>query len=183
MSETKTEAMSDSSPQQVTGLLDHLFRHQAGQMIATLVRIFGPARIDLAEEVVQEAVMRALEQWPYRGVPQNPVAWLIEVAKTSKYLDILRALDKTLVRVPERGRLTCANSVDWDDDPTIYQACTIAHGHILRVLGGCWIGLGPAGGQTLALGTAALCRLGYEHDYRVIHVWNQSSRLVMGRGA
>lgn len=58
-------------------------------MIATLVRIFGPARIDLAEEVVQEAVIRALEQWPYRGVPQNPVAWLIEVAK-NRALDALR---------------------------------------------------------------------------------------------
>jgi len=57
---------------------------------------------------------------------------LDELARTSRYLDILRALDKTLVREPGRGRLTCANSVDWDDDPTVYQACTIAHGHILH---------------------------------------------------
>jgi len=70
-------------------LLDHLFRHQAGQMIATLTRIFGPLHIDLAEEVVQEALVKALQQWPYRGVPENPRAWLIQVAK-NRALDLLR---------------------------------------------------------------------------------------------
>ena len=57
---------------------------------------------------------------------------IIDVAKTSKFLDILRALDKSLVAAPDRTRLSCSNPVDWDDEPTIYQACTIAHGHILH---------------------------------------------------
>jgi broad specificity phosphatase PhoE len=58
-----------------------------------------------------------------------------------------------------------------------------SHGHMLRVLGACWIGLAPVAGQRLALGTAALCRLGYEHDYRVIQAWNQNSHLVMEQSA
>ncbi len=58
-------------------------------MIATLTRIFGPRHIDLAEEVVQEALVKALQQWPYRGVPENPLAWLIQVAK-NRALDLLR---------------------------------------------------------------------------------------------
>ena len=70
-------------------LVDHLFRHQAGRMIATLTRIFGPRHIDLAEEVVQDALIKALQQWPYRGVPENPLAWLIQVAK-NRALDLLR---------------------------------------------------------------------------------------------
>jgi RNA polymerase sigma-70 factor (ECF subfamily) len=70
-------------------LVDHLFRHQAGRMIATLTRIFGPRHIDLAEEVVQEALVKALQQWPYRGVPENPLAWIIQVAK-NRALDLLR---------------------------------------------------------------------------------------------
>jgi RNA polymerase sigma-70 factor (ECF subfamily) len=70
-------------------LLDHLFRHQAGRMIATLTRIFGPRHIDLAEEVVQEALVKALQQWPYRGVPENPLAWIIQAAK-NRALDLLR---------------------------------------------------------------------------------------------
>ena len=57
---------------------------------------------------------------------------LLQVAKMSKYLDILRAIDKTLVVAPDRTRLSCRNPVDWDDDPTIYQACTVAHGHVLH---------------------------------------------------
>ncbi|MGH9848641.1 MAG: RNA polymerase sigma factor [Blastocatellia bacterium] len=81
--------MAEALDNHVPALVDHLFRHQAGQMIATLTRIFGPRHIDLAEEVVQEALVKALQQWPYRGVPENPLAWLIQVAK-NRALDLLR---------------------------------------------------------------------------------------------
>jgi RNA polymerase sigma-70 factor (ECF subfamily) len=81
--------MVEVSDNKVPALVDHLFRHQAGQMIATLVRIFGPRHIDLAEEVVQEALVKALQLWAYRGVPDNPSAWLIQVAK-NRALDRLR---------------------------------------------------------------------------------------------
>jgi RNA polymerase sigma-70 factor (ECF subfamily) len=73
----------------INRLVDHLFRHQAGQMISSLTRVFGPARLDLAEEVVQDALVKALKLWPYRGVPDNPAAWLIQVAK-NRALDLLR---------------------------------------------------------------------------------------------
>jgi broad specificity phosphatase PhoE len=53
-----------------------------------------------------------------------------------------------------------------------------AHGHVLRVLGACWVGLPPTGGRYFALGTAAICVLGYEHETRVINVWNQDWHLV-----
>ncbi len=61
-------------------LLEHLFRHQAGRMVAHLARLFGPARLDLAEDTVQEAMLRALQTWPYEGVPENAAAWLYRVA-------------------------------------------------------------------------------------------------------
>jgi RNA polymerase sigma-70 factor (ECF subfamily) len=61
-------------------LLEHLFRHQAGRMVAHLTRLLGPAHIDLAEETVQEAMLRALQTWPYEGVPENAGAWLFRVA-------------------------------------------------------------------------------------------------------
>jgi RNA polymerase sigma-70 factor (ECF subfamily) len=73
----------------VPQLVDHLFRHQAGQVVATLTRIFGPRHIDLAEDAVQETLIKALRQWPYRGVPENPGAWMMRVAK-NQALDILR---------------------------------------------------------------------------------------------
>ncbi len=70
-------------------LVDHLFRSRAGQLVAWLTRIFGPAHLELAEEVVQEALLKALQQWPYTGVPQNPSGWLFRVARNGA-LDVLR---------------------------------------------------------------------------------------------
>ncbi len=81
--------MAEVLDNKVPALVDHLFRHQAGQMIATLVRVLGPRYIDLAEEVVQEALLKALQLWSYRGIPDNPSAWLIQVAK-NRALDLLR---------------------------------------------------------------------------------------------
>jgi len=69
--------------------VEHLFRHQSGRMIATLTRIFGPRRLDLAEEVVQDALLKALELWPFQGIPENPSAWLVQVAK-NRALDAIR---------------------------------------------------------------------------------------------
>lgn len=49
-------------------------------MVAHLARLLGPAHLDLAEEAVQQAMLRALENWPYGGIPENPPAWLFRVA-------------------------------------------------------------------------------------------------------
>ena len=69
------------SPEPSTGvLLEHLFRHQSGRMVAHLTRLFGPAHLELAEEAVQEALLRALQTWPYSGIPEKPEAWLFRVA-------------------------------------------------------------------------------------------------------
>jgi RNA polymerase sigma-70 factor, ECF subfamily len=61
-------------------LVEHLFRHQAGRMVARLTRLLGPAHVGLAEETVQEAMLRALQTWPYQGVPDNAAGWLYRVA-------------------------------------------------------------------------------------------------------
>jgi RNA polymerase sigma-70 factor (ECF subfamily) len=79
---------------QVHGLVDHLFRREAGRMVAALTRAFGPAHLDLADDVVQEALIKALKRWPYHGVPDNPAAWLYRVARNLA-LDRLRR-DTTL---------------------------------------------------------------------------------------
>jgi RNA polymerase sigma-70 factor, ECF subfamily len=70
-------------------LVDHLFRKQAGQMIATLTRTLGSRHLTLAEDAVQDALMTAMQQWPFRGIPDNPEAWLFQVAR-NRALDRLR---------------------------------------------------------------------------------------------
>ncbi len=67
----------------------NLFRHEGARIVATLANHLGVHRLQLAEDVVQEALVRALQTWPYRGVPDNPAAWLMQTAKNLA-LDTLR---------------------------------------------------------------------------------------------
>lgn len=73
----------------VPGLVAHLFRHQAGRLVAVLTRALGAGHLDLAEDVVQDALVAALRVWPIHGVPDNPPAWLLQVARR-KAIDQLR---------------------------------------------------------------------------------------------
>lgn len=68
---------------------DNLFRREGSRLVATLTAHFGTHRLQLAEDVVQEALVRALQTWPYRGVPDNPAAWLTQTARNLA-LDHLR---------------------------------------------------------------------------------------------
>jgi len=60
---------------------DDLFRREGARLVATLAAQLGTHRLQLAEDVVQEALVRALQTWPYRGIPENPAAWLTQAAK------------------------------------------------------------------------------------------------------
>lgn len=59
--------------------MEAIYKRESGKAIATLTRILGD--LDLAEEYLQAAFLKALETWPDRGVPDNPCAWLISTAK------------------------------------------------------------------------------------------------------
>lgn len=75
--------LSPHEPQNETAgeAADHFFRHEGAKVVATLTAHLGTHRLQLAEDVVQEALLRALQTWSYRGVPDNPAAWLTQVAK------------------------------------------------------------------------------------------------------
>jgi RNA polymerase sigma-70 factor (ECF subfamily) len=83
---------------------EHLFRREAGRMTAALTRLFGVHNLALAEDVVQDALCRALEVWKFQGVPDNPSAWLMAVAK-NRALDVLRRERTARTFAPELGRL------------------------------------------------------------------------------
>jgi RNA polymerase sigma-70 factor (ECF subfamily) len=67
--------------------VERIYREESGRILATLIRLLGS--FDLAEEVMQEAFAAALEQWPKRGLPDNPRAWLVSTAH-HKGVDMLR---------------------------------------------------------------------------------------------
>ena len=60
---------------------EDLFRHEGARLVAILTSHLGPHRLQLAEDVVQESLVRAMQTWPYRGIPDNPAAWLTQTAK------------------------------------------------------------------------------------------------------
>src|SRR5713226_6221662 len=76
-------------PGEVSQVVEHLFRHEAGKLVSTLTRIFGIEHLNLAEDVVQEALARALQTWPYYGIPKNPSAWIMQVSRNLA-LDVVR---------------------------------------------------------------------------------------------
>ena len=82
---------------EVTRLLDHLFRRESGRLVAILTRHFGVQHLHLAEDVVQDALVRAMQTWPFTGVPSNPSAWLLQTAKN-------RAIDHTRRGTIWRGK-------------------------------------------------------------------------------
>jgi RNA polymerase sigma factor (sigma-70 family) len=63
-----------------TGLVEHFFRHETGRLHGALIRLLGVHNLTLAEDVAQEAMLRALRVWSMGGVPANPSAWITRVA-------------------------------------------------------------------------------------------------------
>jgi RNA polymerase sigma factor (sigma-70 family) len=67
--------------------IDTVWRMESARLIAGLARVVRD--IDLAEELAQDALVAALEQWPESGIPRNPGAWLMAAAK-NRAIDFLR---------------------------------------------------------------------------------------------
>jgi RNA polymerase sigma factor (sigma-70 family) len=101
-------------------LNDHLFRRESGRMVAALTRIFGVHNLALAEDVVQDAFCRALEVWKFRGMPENPSAWLMTTAKNCA-LDVLRRERTARTYAPELGRLL---ESEWTLVPVVEELFT-----------------------------------------------------------
>ena len=78
-----------SQTTEVAGLVDHLFRRESGRLVSILTRYFGVSHLQLAEDVVQDALLKAMQTWPFIGIPKNPSAWLLQTAK-NRGLDQVR---------------------------------------------------------------------------------------------
>jgi RNA polymerase sigma factor (sigma-70 family) len=107
MAEAMALKTAVQDPEEVSQLVEHLFRHEAGKMVATLTKIFGIEHLTLAEDVVQETLARALQTWPFYGVPKNPSAWIMRASRNlaldvvrrrkvfqSKQAEIIRLMDR-----------------------------------------------------------------------------------------
>src|SRR5271154_4737120 len=120
---------------QAAELDEHLFRREAGRMVAALTRIFGVHNLALAEDVVQDAFCRALEVWKFRGMPENPSAWLMATAK-NRALDVLRRQRTARTFAPELGRLL---ESEWTLAPVVEElfTSTAIQDDLLRMMFSC----------------------------------------------
>lgn len=76
-----------SVPEQLSEIIESLYRSESGRVLATLVRLLGD--LDLAEEAMHEAFAAALESWAQTGIPEKPRPWLISTARF-KAIDVIR---------------------------------------------------------------------------------------------
>src|SRR5215469_4517037 len=105
----------------VRGAVEQTFKEQSGQIRAALITALRD--FELAEDALQDAVVMALQQWPVEGIPRNPSAWLMTVARR-KAIDRLRRnavlarkredLQQALV---ELERIDTASAMPSDEDP------------------------------------------------------------------
>jgi RNA polymerase sigma-70 factor, ECF subfamily len=81
--------------------IDAVWRIESARLIAGLARIVGD--VGLAEELAQDALVAALEQWPESGVPRNPGAWLMTIGKR-RAIDHIRRNQRFERKLEELGR-------------------------------------------------------------------------------
>ncbi len=148
---TRAVPAGDVPAGDVPGLVAHLFRRHAGQITAALARRLGAAHLDLVEDVVQDALLAALRTWPFRGVPDDPAAWLVRAAR-NRALDVVRR-DAALRRV-EGELLRWAPGAGGDRAPG--AALTgAADDELALVFACCHPAVSREAGVALALTTAA----------------------------
>src|SRR5512145_1575796 len=73
--------------QKAADAIDAVWRIESARLIAGMTRVVGD--VGLAEDLAQDALVAALEQWPASGIPDNPGAWLMTTAKR-RGIDALR---------------------------------------------------------------------------------------------
>jgi RNA polymerase sigma-70 factor (ECF subfamily) len=105
------------------------FREHFGRAVAALIRAVGDW--DLAEEAVQDAFATASERWPRDGVPRDPAAWIVTVAR-NRAIDRLRRERAVRTRAPAHGRLAIH-----DDPPAEEPVRTSVPDERLRLIFTC----------------------------------------------
>ncbi|WP_238014509.1 RNA polymerase sigma factor [Dactylosporangium sp. AC04546] len=91
--------------------VEAVWRIEAGRVIAGLARLVGD--VGQAEELAQDALVAALEQWPAEGVPRNPGAWLMTTAKR-RAIDQIRRRERFERNLPDLVHPAEADTADFD---------------------------------------------------------------------
>jgi RNA polymerase sigma-70 factor (ECF subfamily) len=97
-----------------------VFREEAAKLTGAMVRLLG--NFDVAEEVVQDSLVAALESWPRTGVPDKPAAWLMTAARR-RAIDVLRRDKRYVEKVALLERSTLPGDGEADDRLRLIFTC------------------------------------------------------------
>src|SRR5215831_13664409 len=108
--------MREDTTKRVRELVDAVYRSEARQILATLIRLLGD--FDAAEEALHDAFAVAVEQWSRHGVPANPRAWLISTGRF-KAIDSMRRrarFDVSLTALAKQLESSTSDAEEWDNE-------------------------------------------------------------------
>lgn len=111
-------------------LVEHFFRHEAGRLHGALVKLLGVHNLTLAEDIAQEAMLRALRIWSMGGIPPNPSAWITQVAMNLGR-DALRHHRMSAVKEP--AIVTHVEQV-WATPAVAWEAAHVIRDDALRLM-------------------------------------------------
>ncbi len=136
--------------QELPQVIDHLFRRESGKMVSYLTRIFGLGRLNMAEDVVQDTLIKAMETWPLRGLPDNPSAWLMRAAR-NRAIDLIRRDTHFKFVTPELTHLLRLREEEGEEGPV--PAKEIQDDQLRMMFSCCHPELSPDAQVTLILKT------------------------------
>ncbi len=108
--------MSEDEAQQISELVEQVYRTESRQVLATLIRLLGD--FETAEEALHDAFAAAVEQWARDGVPANPRAWLVSTGRF-KAIDGMRRrtrFDASLTELAKHLELSTNDPEEWSDE-------------------------------------------------------------------
>ncbi len=124
-------------------IINRLYRSESRRVLATLIRLLGD--FALAEDALHDAFRAAVEEWPAKGIPANPRAWLVSVGRF-KMVDRLRRqakVDTPLDVIEEPG--------SWDDDPAQQHETSIEDDQLRLLFTCCHPALSPEARTAMTL--------------------------------
>lgn len=138
----------------ISDKIDHLFRHEYGKLVSVLTSVFGTSHIELAEDVVQEAMLEALHKWSYSGVPDNAVGWIYQVAK-NKAVNLVKRENFKNQKIPEVQHRLMSEQNSASFSETIFTDKEIADDQLRMIFTCCHPAISPD--SQIALTLKTLC--------------------------
>jgi len=129
-------------------VIDHLFRHQHGRMVAILCRVFGLRHLETIEDAVQDTFIKAMSAWR-EGMPENPEAWLTKAAK-NRMIDLFRSIDSEKKRAEHFESGSSAMAID-----DLFLDAEVADSQLRMIFAACHPALDPRDQIAFALKTIA----------------------------